>query len=254
MKQPYSREIEFEGILNFRDLGGYKVGRNRQVVWRRLFRSGELHCMTAGDFTRLKEELKIKTIIDLRGGGILNMKGLGPVKEMGVRYHNVPLVMVDDYNVERRLSRTFDNLHDEYLCRVKNPGYGKRFIEVLEIISEPSNHPVIFHCNAGADRSGITSAIILDILGVEDKDIQADYALTGRHLQKFIDRWNNDPMTKDVHRNLPEYQLKLHPEVITALLVTLRKQYGSVWDYLASFGAEKSLFGRLEKALLVKNH
>ena len=251
MKQPYSRIIKFEGILNFRDLGGYQARVNRQVAWRRLFRSGELHCMTTGDMEKIKNELKVKTIIDLRSSRPIEYFGIGLVKEMGGNYYNIPLVTVDDYNMERKLSRHFTNLHDEYLCRLKNNGYGKRFIEALNIIANTSNHPVIFHCNAGSDRSGILSAIILNILGVGDSDIETDYGLTQNELQKFIDRWNNNPATADIHKNLPEYQVKLDPKVITALLATLRKEYGSVRGYLESFGADKFLFTRLEKALLV---
>ncbi len=36
----YQREIEFERVLNFRDLGGYRAADGRTVRWRRLFRSG----------------------------------------------------------------------------------------------------------------------------------------------------------------------------------------------------------------------
>ena len=247
----YVREIEFEGILNFRDLGGYRARDNRSVAWRRLFRSGELHCMTTGDVIKLKEELNIKTIIDLRGARTIKGLGVGLVKETGAQYHNVPMTMVDDYNVEERLNRDFKNLHDEYLARVKNKGYGKNFVEVLQIIADPANHPLVFHCNAGADRSGLMSAITLDVLGARDNDIKADYRLTEHNLQKFIDRWNNDIRTAEVHNNLPEYQQKLHPETITALLATLRAEYGSIQGYLESFGAEKTLFSQLEETLLV---
>jgi protein-tyrosine phosphatase len=250
MKQAYSREIKFEGILNFRDLGGYQAG-NKTVAWRRLFRSGELHCMTTGDMAKIKNELKVNTIIDLRGSRPREYFGVGLVKEMGGNYYNMPMVTVDDYFIERKLSRNFSNLHDEYLFRVKNKGYGQRFVEVLNIIADPSNHPLIFHCNAGADRSGLLSAMLLDILGVGEDDIEADYGLTQNDLPKFIDRWNNNPATADIHKNLPEYQLKLNPKAITALLATLRQEYGSIQGYLESFGADKTLFTRLEKALLI---
>ncbi len=246
-----TREIEFEGILNFRDLGGYQTRGNRHIAWRRLFRSGELHCMTEGDVTKLKQELKIKTIIDMRGAKIIEGLGVGLVKETEAQYYNVPMTIIIDPNMEKRPTPKFNNLHENYLARVKNDGYGKSFIEVLKIIADPANHPAIFHCNAGADRSGIMSAIILDILGVSDKDIRADYGLTVHHLPKFMERWNNDVRTAEVHRNLPEYQQELHPETITALLATLRVEYGSVMGYLESFGAEKALFTQLEKALLV---
>jgi Tyrosine phosphatase family len=44
----YSREINFDKIINCRDLGGYRVRGNRTVAWRRLFRSGYIHPMPRG--------------------------------------------------------------------------------------------------------------------------------------------------------------------------------------------------------------
>ena len=63
----YSRHIDFESVLNFRDLGGYRAGDGRKIAWRRIFRSGEMHHMTARDITRFKEEIKLRSVIDLRG-------------------------------------------------------------------------------------------------------------------------------------------------------------------------------------------
>lgn len=251
MQPPYSREIKFEEILNFRDLGGYQTRDNRLVAWRRLFRSGELHCMTARDEQTLLEELKINTIIDLRSAKTVQGLGLGRVKEMKARYINAPMALLDEYDVEQKTPHHFNSMHEEYLFRVKNKGYGKSFVAVLNIIADPANHPVVYHCNAGADRSGILSAIILDTLGVADADIEADYGLTQNALPKFIARWNNNPATADVHKNLPDIHLKLNPKAITALLANLRREYGSVQGYLESFGAEVALFSRLQKALLV---
>ena len=51
-------------------------------------------------------------------------------------------------------------------------------LEALEIIAEPENHPLVFHCNAGKDRTGSLAAVVLGVLGVMDEDIIEDYALT----------------------------------------------------------------------------
>lgn len=64
--QSLSRQIEFESIFNFRDLGGYPTSDGNAVTWRRLFRSGQLHEMTKGDFKRLREHIGLASVIDLR--------------------------------------------------------------------------------------------------------------------------------------------------------------------------------------------
>jgi hypothetical protein len=64
-KQSYPRHIEFESLFNFRDLGGYRAKGGCTLAWRRLFRSGYLHPMTERDSTRLKEEIKLTSVIEL---------------------------------------------------------------------------------------------------------------------------------------------------------------------------------------------
>ena len=55
---------------------------------------------------------------------------------------------------------------------------GTEFVEVLQIIAEPANHPLVFHCAAGKDRAGLIAATVLGLLEVDDEEIVADYAQT----------------------------------------------------------------------------
>jgi protein-tyrosine phosphatase len=252
MTHSYSRHINFESVLNFRDLGGYRAQGGRTIAWQRLFRSGELHHMTSHDITRLKEEIRLRSVIDLRGSVQQELLGVGPLNEIGVKYYSIPLSIITDRVNDRgkELFRDFSNSGEVYLYRVRNKEYGRRIVDALEIIADPENHPLVFHCNAGKDRSGILAAIVLGVLGVPDEDIIIDYTLTAPYMKEFINRWNNDPRTAEVHKNLPEYQLKASPESMALFLSTLNKEYGSVRGYVMAQGAEASLIHRLEKALL----
>jgi protein tyrosine/serine phosphatase len=40
------------------------------------------------------------------------------------------------------------------------------------------SYPLVFHCAAGKDRTGVLAALILDIVGVERQAIVEDYVLT----------------------------------------------------------------------------
>ena len=46
------------------------------------------------------------------------------------------------------------------------------------MIADPDAAPVVVHCMAGKDRTGVVCALTLALLGVSDEDIAADYALT----------------------------------------------------------------------------
>ncbi len=250
----YSRHVSFESILNFRDLGGYRTQGGRMLAWRRLFRSGELHHMTGHDAARLKEEIRLASVIDLRSSRQGRPLGLGLLEEVGVKYFNIPFIKIteDDYNRERREApRDFANSGDFYLYFIRQEEFDRRLMEALGIIADPANHPLVFHCNAGKDRSGILAAVILGVLGVADDDIVEDYMLTAPYMEQFLSRWDNASGTADISRPLPDYITMASPESMVWFLSALKQEYGSIRGYLETQGAEKGLFDRLERALLV---
>ena len=243
MTQRYSRNIPFEEILNFRDLGGYKVSGGRSIAWRRIFRSGEMHHMTNNDISRLKDDLKLKTIIDLRSTKTLEKTGIGPLQEVGVKYRSIPLMIKEELT-------SFSNSGEIEYHRTRLKEYGHGIVEVMEIIARPDNHPLVFHCSAGKDRSGIVAALLLNALGVADDDIITDYVITDRYMKEMNERWSSDPEWAEWYKNLPVYHHKAMPESMVLFLALLKKEYGSAEGYLIENGADASLIKRLEKALL----
>jgi protein-tyrosine phosphatase len=254
MEEQYNRQVAFDNILNFRDLGGFKARGRRTVARGRVFRSGEMHHATERDITRLKKEFKLKMIIDLRSVGTIEKLGIEPFEKIGAAYHNLPFVLISDStnDTDKRIFEGFTNSTQTLFYRVSSPEYGQKIVQALEIIAAPRNHPVVFHCNAGKDRSGVLAAILLKTLGVENADVIADYCLTALCLDEFIARWDADPRTADVHKSLPSFQKEVVPETMSSFLAMLKKEYGSAAGYLKDNGAEASLVARLEAALLVE--
>ncbi len=219
-----SRHINFDSVLNFRDLGGYRARGGRTVAWRRIFRSGELHNITGRDIIRLREEIRLASVIDLRSSGTVEQLGVGPLNEIGIKYYGVPLTVIADGNNDDEIQPygEFSNMGEVYIYRIRRNEYGRRIIEALEIIADSENHPLVFHCNAGKDRSGVLAAMLLGVLGVTDEDIIEDYVQTALYMDKFINQWNNDPRTADVHKNLPAYHLEASPESMAFFLSILK--------------------------------
>jgi protein-tyrosine phosphatase len=165
---------------------------------------------------------------------------------------NLPLTIIaNKENVQEvELFRSFSKSGEIYLHLLKNEDYGKRLVGAMKLIADPAKHPLVFHCYAGKDRSGIVAALILSILVVEDRDIIDDHVLSAPYTQKFIDRWNADPRTADVHSSLPEYQLRVFPDSMAVFLTGIKKEYGSAADYLRAVGAERTLFDCMKSSLL----
>jgi protein-tyrosine phosphatase len=244
-----SREVEFEGILNFRDLGGYTGDGGRQVAWRRVFRSGGLWDATSADLLRLRKEIGLRSVVDLRDKAEIESRGCWPVTA-GITYVNVPL-STDSGNIGAvELVRSLGDTGKVYLLNVRDVSYGRRLIECLRVIAE-ADHPLVFHCSAGKDRTGVLAACLLSVLGVDSEDIVEDYTLTGPYMARHIERLSRDPNDARFLQSLPAFMHKASAASMELFLSTMKQDYGSIRDYLLTNGADRSLFERLEQALLI---
>jgi protein-tyrosine phosphatase len=252
----YPRHIEIEFAGNLRDLGGYRTREGRTVAWRRLFRSGELRHRTKEEVARLRQETGLASVLDLRGDMEIREERVRLLSEGGIRYHNVPLIAggrgpgSDD---EADLFARFNSMGEFYLFLMGHGEFGKRLVTALEIIADSENHPVLFHCTVGKDRTGILAAAVLSILGVEDEDIINDYNLTTPHMVGFIQRMKGIPEAASMLENLPAFFWEASRESMEMVLSEIRRTYGSVRGYLETHGTDSMLFDRLEHALLDGN-
>ena len=59
------------------------------------------------------------------------------------------------------------------------------------------NVPILFHCSAGKDRTGIAAILILLALGVDEETAMYDYMLTNEYRKEYIESFKKDfPLTK----------------------------------------------------------
>ena len=56
---------------------------------------------------------------------------------------------------------------------------GGQILAALDVLASPDALPAVFHCTAGKDRTGVLSAVVLSLLGVDEQTVVADYALSG---------------------------------------------------------------------------
>ena len=136
---------------NVRDLGGWACDGGI-IKYEKLFRGGEL---SASDIDVLVKQCGIRHDLDLRGksdNGGLTSSPLG---------NEVYYTITDNY-VWYSLSNTAD------------------WITILQTIFKAvkRNEPLIFHCAAGADRTGTVACIVEAILGVSQPNIDKDFELT----------------------------------------------------------------------------
>lgn len=248
--ESYHRHIPFDGIYNFRDLGGYRTREGQTVQWRQMFRSGELQHMTEDDAMRIKEEIRLASVLDLRSTKEMERHGIGRIPELRVSHNSIPFMGNPGSEQTLKRFKASLNMGEFYLYLFKHTKIGLRVSEALEMISRPENRPLVFHCVGGKDRTGVLAAIILSILGVSDTDIIDDYALTEKHMPGLISRISNDPQRAALFKKLPHFVADASTEAMAFFLAGVQQEFGSITGMMKSYGVSNALIHRLKSTLL----
>jgi protein tyrosine/serine phosphatase len=118
----------------------------------------------------------------------------------------------------------------------------------LAVIADSGNAPLVVHCVAGKDRTGVVAALTLSLLGVADADIAADYALTQQSAAAFT-AWLRATRPAAA-RTPPPYYVQTPPEAMLLFLTELRERYGSVEGYVTAAGLARDRVAALRRHLL----
>ena len=168
------RNVDIPRVDNARDIGGYKTTliENGVINQGLYYRSANLDEINDKGKRILTEDLGVKVEIDLRDEIYNN----GPYVD-GVEYYPIPIITGSE-------STRFENFNEEY-------------IKIFDLISNADKNPIILHCNAGADRTGIMTFALMTLLGCEYNDIARDYCFTNFGVQglrdinsEFTNWWN----------------------------------------------------------------
>jgi protein-tyrosine phosphatase len=211
---------------NLRDLGGLPARDGLVIAPRRLFRSSAPSHFDA-DERRELGSLGLRCAIDLRTTA--ERDPLAPSAfPADVQVLHLPLFEAvrgswsspSDQRPEATAKRYFEMLEDGL----------QTVAAVVRAVSTPGARPLIVSCTAGRDRTGIVVACLLDLIGVADETIAADYA-------------RSDPFDPETGR--------AHAGTIHALLELIRRRYGGTHRMLATRGLAAEVAGRLRRGLLV---
>jgi len=178
------RHYPFEGCFNFRDIGGYLNQDGMRVKKGLYFRTGRQDRMTEKDLAELSD-LKISTQIDLRKPDEVLDQGKGPLEAMGANYINIAVIPEGGSDQLSKLVGDTGISGKRYLGYL---GFGPTsWLRLFGILSNLENLPVVLHCTAGKDRTGVSTAFLLSVLGVNRDLIEADYLLTNLDTERQAD-------------------------------------------------------------------
>lgn len=241
------RRLRFENVFNFRDLGGYSTADGRVLRWGRLYRSDDLARLGELDRARFTA-LGIRTVVDLRRAEEVAADGRIPQFD-GFTYRHVdlphpywpPAEFADTTERVRYLVQRYRELTTEAA-----DGIGV----ALRLIADEHRAPLVFHCIAGKDRTGVLAALALALLGVADDEIAADFALSEISEAGYWDyRKRTDPTL--TRRRWTHIQV-CPGEGMRGFLDELRARHGSVAGYVAAAGVTADHVAAMREHLTVE--
>jgi protein-tyrosine phosphatase len=251
------RRLRLEGPVNFRDLGGYTGLDGRRVRWGRLFRSDNLETLTGADLGVL-DQLDVRLICDLRRGEerAPATSALRNHPRICIRHLPIGDLAAETRTMARRVMRGeitevgVDTMARVYLTILRL--HADSFGAVVASAADPVNQPMIVHCTAGKDRTGVASALLLGALGVDDEEILADYELsTEYHSVAKIAEVRPRLEAAGVDFGKVETFWSAPRAVMAATLAGLRSAHGSVDAYLTGpAGVSPGALESLRAALL----
>ncbi len=244
--------IELEGCFNFRDLGNYTNTTGKQMRCGQVFRADGLQRLTETDLDHLCGEIGLRGVIDLRSSDEVEADGRGAI-EQRVAIHHVPLFERTragagqaraDWIKPELLSHMGD-LYWLMLQAASGP-----IVEVVKLIAE-SESPLVFHCAAGKDRTGVISSVLLSLLDVPQETIIADYAFSRKNIDAINARLGESETYKKMMDAMPPDAYDADPAAMTHFLSKVTEQEGSMVDWAANAGIDDTMRAQLQARLLV---
>jgi protein-tyrosine phosphatase len=247
------RKISLEGAYNFRDLGGYHTQDGRRLRRGQFFRSDDLSELTDADLATL-QGLDLRSIIDLRSPR--ELKGKGDRLPAGSTYKHIRI-----YKREPLVEYFWAAFFQRHLLAA---ALGANYIELIEtraqtfgtairLLADLKNLPLVYHCSAGKDRTGIVCALVLSLLGVPDETIVADYSLSNLGYEHYYSEFIASGQLEGWGVPYEEFQplFVVQPDWMRNLLQHIYEKYGSAEKYLLQkAGLNQQVLESIRKNLL----
>ncbi|KAH6705217.1 tyrosine/serine phosphatase-like protein [Leptodontidium sp. 2 PMI_412] len=267
VKPPSPPFITVSGIQNFRDIGGYPVSTssNHSVRNKVLYRCADPSKITEEGIV-VAQELGITHVYDLRSNNEIERNkasGIGGVVEWeGCERVFAPVFEDTDYSPEALASRFkdyaaggpegFTRAYSEILA-----GAPKSFRVILLHLAYEPEKPLIVHCTAGKDRTGLICALVLSLCGVDDETIAHEYSLTEIGVTRewkdavMAHLMQNPALTENLQG--AKNMISAKAENMLATLEMIREKFGSAEDYaIDKCGLTKDEVGMIRKNLVVE--
>jgi protein-tyrosine phosphatase len=226
----YSAQVD-----NMRDIGGYPTKNGKRVAWGKVYRSGALSGMDSLDFI-IFDSLQIKKVYDLRTNTEVKEK---PDSLPDNIAHMHLAIGKDDWGDQKEFFQKMNELELDSLdawildlYKIIPIDYADQYKIFFKDLIAQDDLPVLYHCTAGKDRTGIATALLLYILEVPMDYIKADYALSNVYREKANMKYAKMMEEQGINYEQALVLLKVKPEYMDSIFENIASRYGSIDQYL----------------------
>lgn len=232
----YNR-LPLEKAFNVRELGGYAARKGSITKYHQFLRADNLTDITEEDQQFLLN-YGIKAVIDLRGREETLIYP-NPFREHPVvKYINLPFIT--DSVLDMRAVKEEGFRPEQFYINLVE--YKEMVAQIFHFILENMEGCILFHCQAGKDRTGVIALLLLGICGVSKEDIVANYQVSHTYLKDHVEL--------RIHDGLEELEYS-KAEWIEAAYQHILDTYGSFRNYLISAGLKKKEIRKIRRKLVL---
>ena len=242
--------LVWDGCVNVRDLGGLATARGVPTQFGRIVRADNVQRLSARGWRAL-ENHGVRRIVDLR---MRREIALDPGAAAPVEIVNVSVLGEWDDEIQAFYDAKLDAsdgaapyLVWSYLDFLDR--YQENFGRAVQAIADAPHGAVVVHCMGGKDRTGIVAALLLRLVGVDNRAIAEDYALSEANLAERHQIWV-DQAVGAADRRRRSLLLPTPAAAMLDVLEVIDSRHGGAGRYLAGAGVTDAGLARLEERLV----
>ena len=232
---PRSRDLDWDGCLNVRDLGGHRTTDGGETRFGEIVRADSIRQLSDTGW-RAAVDYGVRTVVDLRMDAELEAD---PPAELPVDVLHLPFFYEDEEafaEVEAASAAAADTAsatREVYLVFLER--FRANVAAAFAAVARAPDGTVVVHCMGGKDRTGLLVALLLRVAGVDDAQVAADYSVSEERLRPRHEAWLAEAGT-DAERERVRRIAATPAESMLGVLTELERRYGSVEDYLRAGG------------------
>ena len=241
MVSQQSSTLTVDGLVNLRDLGGLPTESGATTLPGRLLRSESPHTLSDSGLRALLD-LGIGAVVDLRTASEREHRP-SPLVEAGVHTSHAP-IFTDDGDYPDHLT-TAAEVYCWWL-RERRTGVAA----AMTAIADAPSAPILVHCHAGKDRTGVIIALVLRLAGVSIDAIADDYAISGVQLAEMLARDRISARERGMDEVRAERIFTVRREAMVHTMDCVDSEHGGPVSLLRAAGLDDARVERLSNLML----